>query len=131
MHEFNVCQSIVAMVHDNLDNVNSAVTRVTVTIGALRPIVPEYLVFAYTCLTEGTIAEGSELVIRRLPVQGKCSRCGTLHEVVKLRFLCKQCGADTGTIVGGRELYIEHIELQEFNRYEPKERCHADNFQCR
>jgi hydrogenase nickel incorporation protein HypA/HybF len=116
MHEFNVCQSIVDIVKEQLTEKGQNlpnVIKTIVVIGALRPIVSEYMTFAYVYLTKGTIAEGSELVIRRPRARGKCSRCGATSDLAAAHFTCGQCGANTGEIVGGRELYIEQIEIQE------------------
>ena len=116
MHEFNVCQSIIDTMNEQLPgkgNKRPNVIKTIVVIGALRPVVSEYLTFAYAYLSKGTIAEGSELVIKRPRARGKCSRCGATSDLAAEHFTCGQCGANTGEIVGGRELYIEQIEIQE------------------
>ncbi|MBN1576278.1 MAG: hydrogenase maturation nickel metallochaperone HypA [Chitinispirillaceae bacterium] len=115
MHEFNVCQSIVDTVNKQLTargREKCKVIKTTVVIGALRPIVSEYLTLTYAHLTKGTIAEGSELAVRRPPANGKCRQCGSTSMVTGRCFRCQQCGANEGEITGGRELYIDHIELQ-------------------
>lgn len=113
MHEFNVCQTIIDSVKEHVSGTGQSVKKIIVVIGALRPIVSEYLIFSYSYLTKGTIAEGSELIIKRPPAQGKCSRCGSITELVDRFFRCRQCGEKRGEIIGGRELYIEYIELHE------------------
>ena len=113
MHEFNVCQSIIDSVKEHVTGNGRSVKKTIVVIGALRPIVSEYLTFAYAYLTKGTVAEGSELIIKRPHAQGKCSRCGTKNEVADTLFRCGQCGETKGEIFGGRELYIDYIELHE------------------
>ena len=116
MHEFNVCQSIIDTMNEQLTGKGHKrpnVIKTIVVIGALRPVVSEYLTFAYAHLSKGTIAEGSELVIKRPQAQGKCSRCGSISGIVDKYFRCKQCGGEKGEIIGGRELHIEYIELNE------------------
>ncbi len=116
MHEFNVCQSIVDTIEEKIPHDGATrpkVIKISVVIGELRPVVSENLAHAYVYLTKGTIAEGSELAITRPQARGKCNRCGATSECATTHFICKQCGANTGEIVGGRELYIEHIEIQE------------------
>ena len=111
MHEFNVCQSIIDAIKKYVPENGQNVKRVIVVIGALRPIVSEYLMFTFDYLIKGTIAEGSELLIKRPQDQGKCLRCGSLTEVTEKSFHCRVCGEERGEIFGGRELYIEYIEL--------------------
>ena len=116
MHEFNVCQSIVDAVIEKVSTSRlhtPQVMKVSVVIGALRPLISENMCLAYATLIKDTIAEGSHLSIKRLKARGKCNRCGALCEIAKMHFICKKCGGKSGDIVGGRELYIEHIEIQE------------------
>jgi len=116
MHEFNVCQSIVDTVIDRVSPSRlhtPQVMKVSVVIGALRPLLSENMRLAYATLIKDTIAEGSHLHIKRLKARGKCSRCGALCEIAEMHFICRKCGGKSGEIVGGRELYIEHIEIQE------------------
>ncbi|MBN1309210.1 MAG: hydrogenase maturation nickel metallochaperone HypA [Chitinispirillaceae bacterium] len=114
MHEFNVCQSIINTVIEQVAGKSQNrpnILKTTVVIGALRPLVSEYLTFAYTYLAKGTAAEGSELILKRPQARGKCSRCGLLSERVEGSFRCVRCGGEKGEIIGGRELYIECIEV--------------------
>ena len=112
MHEFNVCQSIIDAVKEHVNGGGRKIKKTVAVIGALRPIVTEYLISAYDCLAGGTVAEGSELLIKRPQARVQCSCCGTISEV-GTSFRCHVCGEKKGKVTGGRELYIEYIELNE------------------
>jgi hydrogenase nickel incorporation protein HypA/HybF len=115
MHEFNICQTIVDTAISEMEKVRPRprrLSRVHVVVGCLRQIVPESLRFAYEVLTKDTPAEKSEIDIRVLPLEGACNRCGWTGLFASSRFLCGKCGAESAFTVGGRELYLESIEVE-------------------
>ncbi len=116
MHEFNICQTIVdsALAHiKGTDSSKVRLVKITVVMGRLRQIVPDYLHSAYELLTKGTIAEGSSLEIKLTPIVFTCDSCGQNTESDKARFRCGSCGSQRGQVSGGRELYLESLEVEE------------------
>jgi hydrogenase nickel incorporation protein HypA/HybF len=116
MHEFNVCQTIVDSVLTQLSENASPSARLvttTVVVGRLRQIVPEYLRSAYGLLTKGTAAEGSTLEIKPTPIVFTCDDCGKTAETHEALFRCNACGSEHGQVSGGRELYLESLEVEE------------------
>jgi hydrogenase nickel incorporation protein HypA/HybF len=115
MHEFSICQTLVQSVLAELDKAApepARLVKVTVVVGALRQIVPEYLQQAYQVLTAGTRAGNSALEVTVAPVKGRCEACGRTTELRKDRFTCEACGAAVGEIVGGKELYLASLEIE-------------------
>jgi hydrogenase nickel incorporation protein HypA/HybF len=116
MHEFNIGQTIVDVTLKELEKLPAKpkkVIAVRVAIGMLRAIVPEYLKFAYESLSKDTPAEGSTLEIRIIPVQGKCSECDWTGDLQTTRFICPQCKSTTGNLIGGRDMYLENMEIED------------------
>jgi hydrogenase nickel incorporation protein HypA/HybF len=84
--------------------------------------VPDYLTFAYDLLTRDTAAEGSEMEFVHAPVVGKCRNCGWSGDIELPIFRCGDCGVLDVELVGGKELYLEHLEVelyQDSNSSEP------------
>jgi len=93
--------------------VSKRVVRARVKVGDLRQIVPDTLQFAYETLTKDTCADSSVLEIVRAPATGVCALCaweGELQGPV-IGFICAKCGAIEGKLTGGRELFLESIEV--------------------
>lgn len=114
MHEFSIGQSLVETVLSEwkrADPTPRRLIRVTVVVGALRQIVPEYLAFAYEEFSKGTIAEGSTLETRCAPVKYACAACGWRGERNDEIFRCERCGSTDVEVTGGTELYLEGMEV--------------------
>ena len=116
MHEFSICQSLIESILSELDKVEhdeiKRLLKVRIAVGELRQIVPAYLKEAYSILAKDTAADGAEMEIRSLPVRGKCKTCGWEGNMPDFNFCCKKCGSENAEIVGGRELYIENLEVE-------------------
>ena len=81
-------------------------------LGALSGVDRGALDFSYEIATEGTLLEGSTLVVEELPVRVYCRACDQELELASIQcFQCPQCGVPTGDIRQGRELAIESIEV--------------------
>jgi len=116
MHEFSICQSLVDAVVDEMRKIDPKPARLLktrVVIGKLRQVVPEFLEQAYKILTKDTIAADSALEIECLPVSGRCEDCGWCGEMPVGKFGCQACGSVRAEIVGGRELYLDNLEIEE------------------
>jgi hydrogenase nickel incorporation protein HypA/HybF len=116
MHEFSICQSLVDGLLAEMARIDPPPTKLVktrVVVGGLRQIVPEYLREAYQVLTKETPAEGSVLEVRSTPIVGKCLDCGWEGELEEPFFVCGGCDSCRGEIVGGKELYLESLEVEQ------------------
>ena len=114
MHEFSICERIVETVLDELTKVplpRGRLCRVRVVVGGLHRLVPDHLEFAYRVLTRDTDAEGSVLEVRESPVVVRCRSCSWEGEIDLPLFRCGACHALDLDLVSGKELYLEHLEL--------------------
>lgn len=115
MHEFSLCQNLVESVLtelENLDQPPQTVSSVTVVVGRLRQIIPDYFEFAYQTLSQNTILEGSKLKITQLPITLKCQKCHTEQSVDAPKFTCSNCGSNQLETLSGMELYLDSIEVE-------------------
>ena len=85
--------------------------RLRLRIGALSGVVPEALQFAFEALTPGTIAEGAELAIDRVPARFWCAACAREFASDDLFADCPGCHRPSGDLRAGRELELASLEI--------------------
>lgn len=91
-------------------------------VGEFTLVVPLTLRECFRIASAGTIAEGAELAIERVPGEVKCNDCGHVgladyeddlpHVGLKL-FSCKRCHSSNTTIVAGRELKVKNMSIED------------------
>jgi hydrogenase nickel incorporation protein HypA/HybF len=115
MHEFGIGEELVAAVVSEMGRFSPAsrLCRVRVVVGGLRQVIPDNLAFAYEVLSRDTPAAGSALEVELLPVRGECAQCGWQGEIHDAVFQCGACGAFAVRTLGGMELYLDSLEIEE------------------
>ena len=111
MHELSLCQSIGTIVRQHA--AERQVQVVHLTVGQLRQVVPETLVYCWSIVNEGTVCEGSVLDIDHVPGELTCDDCGERTVLQEMRVACGACGSSRVTVTGGEELLVTSIELAE------------------
>ena len=119
MHELSIVASIVDVVVESLadgpiSNYGARVVEVRLRVGALAAVDEQSLHFCYGIATEGTVLEGSRLVVKHLPITLRCGPCGRDVELPGVQSLrCPECGTLGTDVRQGRELEIESIEIDD------------------
>ena len=115
MHEFGIGEELVKAVVAELERFSPPprLRRVRVVVGGLRQIVPDNLAFAFEVLGRETPAAGAELQIVELPLEGECAKCGWRGGIELPVFQCGACGAFAVRMLGGMELYLDALEIEE------------------
>lgn len=119
MHEYSVMVDIVAALKEEAEKHSlKGVRQVTLEVGELTFLSHEQLRFSYKVLSEGTIFDGSELVLETKSASVKCDSCGyegelDLDNSPEYHFIlpdlsCPKCGKST-EIVSGRECIITRM----------------------
>lgn len=89
------------------------VEAIYIKLGQLSGVVKEALLFSYNIACEGTIFQGSRLVIEELPVIVYCSVCQKERTLISIQnFSCPICNTLTFDVKQGRELEIVALEIQ-------------------
>ena len=88
------------------------VLKVKLKIGELTNAVPEALQMAFEAFSKGTVCEGAELAVERIPVRARCRVCLREFEVKTLFFLCPECRNTGVEVVQGEELLLESLEVE-------------------
>lgn len=113
MHELALCSRIVDAAREELTEYSGEALRVYVVIGALHQIVPSFLQEAYRALTRDTVLEGTDLVLRFVPVRVQCRCCDWEGEIAPPFFSCGRCGGTSVALRTGREFYLEKLTITE------------------
>ena len=112
MHELSLTRSLVEIAEDHARRAGAQVIRsVTVEVGALSGAIPEALEFAFDVCSQGTLAEGAALVLKRVPGHGRCATCAASAACHELTAVCPACGALTFEIDAGTELRVVELEI--------------------
>lgn len=114
MHELSIATSLISAADEAARAAGAVrVERLHLRLGALSGVVREALDFAYEFAAEGTLLEGSELVVDELPVLVFCPTCEAERELETItRFRCPVCDTPTGDVRQGRELEISHLDIE-------------------
>ncbi len=111
MHELSIANSVVRVASEQADG--RRVTKVWLRVGHLRQVVPSALAFAFELVAQGTPIEGAELVIEDVPATVCCRQCGSESALDGFPAACPRCGSLNVEVVGGEELLVEALELEE------------------
>lgn len=113
MHElgvvFHIADSVVRIAQENQAE---HVRRVTLEIGEVSTVIPEYLldVWKWNC-KRTPMLEDCELVIERLPAVTYCEGCGQTYPTVAHGKICPHCGSDQTWLQSGNEVNIRDIAV--------------------
>jgi hydrogenase nickel incorporation protein HypA/HybF len=114
MHEIGIASSILECVAAEAHRHPGAqVLAVGVRIGELAAVDKDALEFAFECITRDTEWEQLKLEMERCPRRERCLACSEEFMVPDLNLVCPRCGATNSTTIGGTELDIVYLELEE------------------
>ena len=112
MHEMAIAEGILNIAFDYAEkNRASKITKITLKLGEMSGVELEALNVSFDVLTKGTVAEGAELEVKRVPLMGKCNKCGKEFHIEQYNFFCPECD---GILIlqSGRELQVESLDME-------------------
>ena len=113
MHEMALTESIVEIAVEAAKKQGAGkVKRVFVDVGGLSHVEPDALLFCFAAVSAGTIAEGAELEIDRVPGAGWCLDCGKTVPIAERFGACPECGGYHVKMTGGDDLRVREIEVE-------------------
>lgn len=114
MHEMGIVLSFVKMAEDFAVKNNAAkVKKVVLQVGEISGIVPRFLDEFYPVVIEGTMLEGSELVIETIEASVFCTDCATTYNPCKTDMKCPNCNSVRSDIIDGQRLFVKEIAIEE------------------
>ena len=114
MHELSIANSILEAVRKEHERLNGArVTKVGVRIGELAGVDPDALSFGFEVLVKDTDLEPLALAIESVARRHQCSHCRQIFAVQDYRVDCPACGSTETRCIGGDELELAYLEVEE------------------
>ena len=114
MHELSIAQSVLEAVRAEAERRPGArVCKVGLRVGELAGLDPEALRFGLEVLVRETDLEGLQLEIEHCPRRQRCPQCGNEFIARDYEITCPGCGAARTECMGGDELEIAYLEIEE------------------
>ncbi|HTX18671.1 MAG TPA: hydrogenase maturation nickel metallochaperone HypA [Bacteroidota bacterium] len=112
MHELSIAQNILDIIKDYRPSDRpSRIRTVHLQLGDQSGVVADSLTFCFKAVTEGTMFEGAELDIERIPFSIRCKECGATTSNEAGLFRCAACEGTEVDIVSGTELQVAAMEI--------------------
>ena len=112
MHELSLALGICDAVRAHLPEGARAVS-VTVECGPLAGVVPEALEHCFGAVAESEGLAGARLDLLVPGARARCPACSAEFEVTSMWGSCPECGHMPVTVVGGRDLTVKEIEVED------------------
>lgn len=114
MHELPVTQSIIKIAKEEAEKHNAVkVSNIKLVVGELTGMVPECIQYYFDLLSKGTILEGAELTLKKLPLIAECKDCHYENRMINFpQNLCPSCKSENIRVKGGNEFYIDSMEVE-------------------
>jgi hydrogenase nickel incorporation protein HypA/HybF len=113
MHELAITQSMFGIVLKQAEQSKAKkVTKINLVIGEMTGVVEDCVQFYMDILSKGTIAEGVKVVVKSVTPTARCRSCDKMFPVKEMEWKCPQCGSINLEINGGKELFVESIEVE-------------------
>ncbi len=113
MHELAITQSLLKIALDKAEESGAtSIKAIDLRVGRLSGYVPEAVQANFEILSPGTMAEGARLRMEWVPVTCRCRDCGREYQAEIEDLKCPDCQTLHFQITGGREMYIESLEVE-------------------
>lgn len=114
MHELSIAYDLIKIANQTARQAGATrVKKVYLRLGRLSGVAREALQFSYDIAAQGTMFEGSHLIIEDVPVVIYCEQCNRERELRNIQdFRCPHCGAPARQIRQGKELELSRIEIE-------------------
>jgi hydrogenase nickel incorporation protein HypA/HybF len=113
MHENHAVQNLVNEAIEKANKLNAKkVTKVVFGLGDMVGFDDGSIGLYYDQMTDGTLLEGAELVIKHYKPKFLCKDCSKIFEDPKREFKCPACLSSALSPQGGKEFFLENIETE-------------------
>lgn len=88
------------------------ILRINLVVGEYSGVVDESVEFYFRFLSKDTIAAGASINFKHTKAQLRCRKCDIIFSAEGTEFRCPNCKEQQIEITGGRELYLESLEVE-------------------
>ena len=115
MHELPATQGLLDVALNAAREAGAERIRsIDLVVGDLTSFVDDSIQFYFDIISKDTPAEGAVLRFRREPAEGMCGGCGHTFPVKPpVPRVCPVCESLKLKVEGGREFYVDSIEVDE------------------
>lgn len=111
MHELPITESIIKIVSEEADKNNAEkILAINLVVGELTGFLPESIQFYFDIVSKGTKCEEAKLIIENVPVKKICLICKSENDINTE--ICNVCQGKRFKFSGGKEFFIESIEIE-------------------
>lgn len=95
------------------ENGGKKVTQISLKVGVMSGVMPEFMQSFFDVISKGTIAEGAVLDIKSDPIVFRCRECGrtTVYDKLGPEYVCHACGSESLFLVSGRSFQIISVAI--------------------
>jgi len=113
MHELAITQNMLDLVLGEAEKAEAkSVGKINLVLGEMTGVVERSVQFYFDFLSKGTAAEGAALSFEIIPTTARCRNCGKDFKLGEFDWTCPHCQGNNIEIVGGKELFVESIEVE-------------------
>lgn len=114
MHEMAIIQNVLDIsCRAAREGDAKRITAIRIRMGDYCGVVPQILREYFAIAAAGTLADGAELDLQRIPVTMRCRTCRWQGEVDPHRVTCAVCGSADLQLLSGREFFVDSIEVED------------------
>lgn len=116
MHELGIMTGVLDAVCASAKEANALqVNSIELSVGEMTECIHEALVFAFEALQElpeYELCAQATLNVNLIQPESECCECGKQFTHDRFHVLCPDCGSFATTLLRGRELQIDSIEVE-------------------
>ena len=110
MHELGICDALLKMVRGIMqDEGLDELTRITVEVGSLSGVMPNFLADCWVAVADGTELQDTEFVIEELAGTAQCMDCGEEFPADLNDLRCPRCRGKKLMPLTGRDLTLKEL----------------------
>jgi hydrogenase nickel incorporation protein HypA/HybF len=112
MHELSIVESLLTVALEHAKKADAVrIVKIYVVVGDLSGVVEDSVNLYFRFLSEKTMAKDAVIDFIRKPARLRCRGCGKIFTPENGEFRCPDCNEQTVDIIGGRELYVDRLEV--------------------
>lgn len=113
MHEMSLSKRILEIVEEQYARQKfERIKIIYIELGELMAVDKQALLFSFTIIAKGSIAEEAKLQFIDIPGEAWCEGCHKAIQVKRYISQCETCGVFSSNIICGNELHIKTMEVE-------------------